>query len=551
MNKIAFNNFRRFQDFPTLELGKISIMVGRNNSGKSTMVKAILLVLDYLQNQQYDTFSFTNKSLEDANIVTFGRAKNNTSYPGQEVSFHFENENFIFSIFIYGNDDDTNASVSKIIINDTYSKTTFEINYTKEIINITKFNSRIVTKFDSLNDLIKEISDVKIELKKEDFDKKSTKGLRLIDHYNSLNDKVSKLSNNLVDEYETNRNDEIFNISYPLQLNFDNKTEASILEEFVSNFLFLNDAELRKLKEIRNNFAHNKIDTESIEKLLAELFVNEVNNYAGDESDLKKLEDRIQLLVDVDNYKSELLKSINKAVKSFNKTIIYYLGANPSKQSALFSIRDKQNNLAQAIHEFKQLKIEYGSPEYIFVKKWMTEFEIGSKFLIEFYAGEAYEFYVFDKDDKQTHLADKGMGSLQAMMLILKVATIIRKEKDRLKYVTVIVEEPELNLHPEFQGKLADFFHEVNKQYHLKFIIETHSEYLIRKSQNITVKESYTDLEGLNPNPFKLHYFDKANGPYEMKYLENGKFDRNFGEGFYDVASKSAMQLIQSNKNKG
>ncbi len=60
MKKIAFQNFRRFQNFPGLELGNISIMVGRNNSGKSTMVKAILLVLDYLQNQQYDTFSFVN-----------------------------------------------------------------------------------------------------------------------------------------------------------------------------------------------------------------------------------------------------------------------------------------------------------------------------------------------------------------------------------------------------------------------------------------------------------------------------------------------------------
>ena len=37
-------------------------------------------MMDYLQNQLYNTFSFDNEVLEDANIVTFGRAKNNKSY---------------------------------------------------------------------------------------------------------------------------------------------------------------------------------------------------------------------------------------------------------------------------------------------------------------------------------------------------------------------------------------------------------------------------------------------------------------------------------------
>ena len=31
--------------------------------------------------------------------------------------------------------------------------------------------------------------------------------------------------------------------------------------------------------------------------------------------------------------------------------------------------------------------------------------------------------------------------------------------------ITVVVEEPELNLHPALQGELAKFFHDVNKEY--------------------------------------------------------------------------------------
>ena len=48
MNQIGFHNFRKFQSFPNLDLSPITIFVGENNAGKSTVVKAILSVLDFL-----------------------------------------------------------------------------------------------------------------------------------------------------------------------------------------------------------------------------------------------------------------------------------------------------------------------------------------------------------------------------------------------------------------------------------------------------------------------------------------------------------------------
>ena len=48
-NKIGFSNFRKFADFPEIDLGDITILVGGNNSGKSTLVKAFLLCVDNLR----------------------------------------------------------------------------------------------------------------------------------------------------------------------------------------------------------------------------------------------------------------------------------------------------------------------------------------------------------------------------------------------------------------------------------------------------------------------------------------------------------------------
>lgn len=548
MKKIAFSNFRRFQDFPLLELGKISILVGRNNSGKSTMVKAFLLILDYLQNQQYNEFSFSNKSLEDANIVTFGRAIKSGSSK-EQISFQMQIDDFLFTTSIYGNSDDTNANVSNLLIEDFKSKLKIEINYFENYLNVVKYNSEIVEKFDSLNDLIKEMNELEKEIKNKDFNNKSLSGIRFLDRYNFLRDKLNKLSDNVVADYQENETDEVFNISYPLLFSEDINADSRV-EEFINDFIYLNEIELKKLKELRNDYAHNKISDESFEKIVSDLFDNNKFMQNDDRTNLELLEEKIQVLVDFDNYKSELKSSISNAIKSITNTKVYYLGANPGKQSALFSLRDKQNNLAQAIHDFKQSKILDGESEYEFVQYWMEQFEVGVNFEIKFYAGEAYEFYVIDKDGFKAHLADKGMGSLQAMMIILRVATLLRKHKNNLNYITVIVEEPELNLHPALQGELAKFFHDVNKEYGIEFIIETHSEYLIRKSQNILVKEEYTNDEGLNPHPFKLYYFDVDNGPYEMKYQENGKFDRKFGKGFFDYSDELEVETYKLNLKK-
>lgn len=546
MKKIAFKNFRRFQEFPKLELGNISIMVGRNNSGKSTMVKAILLVLDYLQNQQYNEFSFTNKSLEDANIVTFGRAKNN-KLESNEIVFEFEIETYSFAIFIYGGNEDTSASVSKLIIKDPNLSTTFEINYNEQSINISKANATLISKSNALGDVMKEFKELGFEIQKPDFKKTSPEGLRMLDQFNKLKDRVQSYYETVEKEQKENGSD-LFNISYPLKLNLDNKTEDTILQEFVSDFVFQNDAEVRKYKSYLDDIAKEKqiIEnaTDKTEIELSNKRLDDINKkIVLLNLEEKTLDEKIQELVDIDNYKSDLTRSIDNAIKSIKDFKVYYLGANSSKQTALFSIRDKQNNLAQAIHNFKQSKIQSHHQEYIFVKKWMKEFEIGELFAILLQAGEAYEFYIIDKDGKEEHLSDKGMGSIQAMTLILKIATIMRMHKNTLKYVTIIVEEPELNLHPEFQGKLTEFFHNVNKEHQISFIIETHSEYLIRRTQSFVAENQYTNQDGLNPNPFKVHYFDVTKGPYEMNYRNDGRFTNEFGTGFFDVNSNLIFDL--------
>ncbi|MCK0179674.1 AAA family ATPase [Flavobacteriaceae bacterium S0862] len=638
---ISFTNFRRFKEFSMLEFGNITYMVGRNNSGKSTMVKALLLILDYLQNQLSDTFSFDNQALEDANIVTFGRAKCNL-IDEPEIVFNYKLGNYNITIHISGNDDRTKANVNVLRIQDEVNGYKLTVNYNTKRIQVVKksfSNSTIVDTNEELEKLHAEINRLK-EARENITSKVSKEALQLVDLINKMVERRNKIVHSKTPQEDVD--DIEYDLEYPLNYqmedddslwysgdhsseeqieeleDFDKKQASSVMEvdlhihQLVNSYKGMTKHEIltyqlntakrqlesaissRKQKIVfihgsgedvlklkldylfkkYDNVISYEVDFENYEGEAIEVSIEyRIENYSRTEdnqlkeiisvflyhntiaykqwieqrgknlSDENSEDDISSDIVELDNTKEELKDWMDKLVKNIEQESYYYLGANPSKQSALFYLRDKDNALSQAIHNFYQLGIKKGDEEWELVLFWMNEFEVGDDFHIEFYAGEAYEFHVF-KEGKKNHLSDKGMGSLQAMMLILRVASLIRSNKKHKKTITLLVEEPELNLHPALQSKLTEFFHELNKKYKLNFIIETHSEYIIRRSQVFTKKEEYGDKDSLNPNPFKTFYFPIDDSPYEMRYRKDGAFMDEFRKGFFEVSSDLAFDIL-------
>ncbi len=157
-------------------------------------------------------------------------------------------------------------------------------------------------------------------------------------------------------------------------------------------------------------------------------------------------------------------------------------------------------------------------------------------------------------------LTDLGFGITQLVPLI--ISTVYRASlsfnnsefaKNGFRESLLTVEEPEANLHPAFQSKLADFFIDAYNTFNIKFIIETHSEYLIRKLQYLTSK-------GIaKPTDTIIYYFNHPDQiPEGEKQLvkvnieNDGGLSKNFGKGFYDEASNLDIMLYQhyrENKN--
>ena len=105
MNAIGFKNFRRFKDMPPIMLGGVNMFVGGNNAGKSTVVKGILLLLDFLQYKKVSSsesprFRFDGPGSHDVNIDTFSRAL--CQYAEEkDIVFNAQIDDFTVEVCIY------------------------------------------------------------------------------------------------------------------------------------------------------------------------------------------------------------------------------------------------------------------------------------------------------------------------------------------------------------------------------------------------------------------------------------------------------------------
>ena len=90
-------------------------------------------------------------------------------------------------------------------------------------------------------------------------------------------------------------------------------------------------------------------------------------------------------------------------------------------------------------------------------------------------------------------------------------------------------------------------FVEAYQKYNIHFIIETHSEYLIRKLQLMVADKE----NALTSNDVSLNYVEKneegVSHNRQIKIKDDGRLDGSFGEGFYDEAGSLSRKLFMLN----
>ena len=273
-----------------------------------------------------------------------------------------------------------------------------------------------------------------------------------------------------------------------------------------------------------------------------------------------------------------------------------YISSSRIQVRRLYPLEDK-NEFSDAVKRYFEAKTKYLTLEGVniifedensknvfdtfdfmpgkFMNKWLKLFGIGDHISIEMDKnglGLLLKIYRTENDKQGILVADVGYGITQLFSILLQIEEMIMSsiyDSYNLSYLpkmpgmiqqgftlrslndlvleprTVAIEEPEIHLHPRYQSLLAEMFYEAYKEYNIQFIIETHSEYLLRKIQTLV------GVKKLVPSEVSMVYVEDDSevkkGAQKVRRIpvkEDGRLSAPFGPGFYDEADNLSLELF-------
>ena len=134
-------------------------------------------------------------------------------------------------------------------------------------------------------------------------------------------------------------------------------------------------------------------------------------------------------------------------------------------------------------------------------------------------------------ESKEVVLTDVGFGISQILPVLVLCSCVPEGS-------TVLLEQPEIHLHPAVQSGLADFIIDVWKNRRVQVLLESHSEHLLRRLQRRIAEEM------VDPDDVGLYFCDLGTGRSELEKLNVDEFgnitnwpDSFFGDEFGELAA--------------
>ena len=183
-----------------------------------------------------------------------------------------------------------------------------------------------------------------------------------------------------------------------------------------------------------------------------------------------------------------------------------------------------------------------------FVAYWLKELKLIHSFSVEPIKEGSNLFQVWVKKSPTSArvlITDVGFGVSQ----ILPVLTLCYYVPEGS---TVLMEQPEIHLHPSVQAGLADVFIDAVKTRKIQIILESHSEHMLKRLQRRIAEEQLSNSEAA------LYFCDIKSGVSTLKPLDIDMFgnitnwpDGFFGDEFGEIAAMTRAIMERKKRGEG
>jgi hypothetical protein len=177
------------------------------------------------------------------------------------------------------------------------------------------------------------------------------------------------------------------------------------------------------------------------------------------------------------------------------------------------------------------------------VSRWLARMRLADRLEVRQEGRSNRYALIVRRDGVVSNLHDVGIGISQVLP-VLAVAYFAPRGS------AILLEEPEIHLHPLAQSVLAELFVEASRERGVQFIVETHSEHVFRRMQTLLAAEKAT------PEDCAMYFVERDAGEARMRALEVDRFGRvtNWPQGFFGDAlgeTREQARLMFERRKRG
>lgn len=178
------------------------------------------------------------------------------------------------------------------------------------------------------------------------------------------------------------------------------------------------------------------------------------------------------------------------------------------------------------------------------VSEYLSRMQIAEKLEVRPLGRSTRYAIVVHHDGVAANLKDVGIGISQVLP-VLTLAFFVPPGS------TVLLEEPEIHLHPLAQSVLAELFVEISRKRKIQFIVETHSEHLFRRLQTLIAGEKLTI------NGCAMYFVEREGAKALLRALEVNEFgaitnwpEKFFGDALGETREQARLMFERQKKDR-